>query len=131
MRSWRECVLGAVLVAACGTEPTISETRIADDGGDLVPVDPDACATSFLTYENFGGLFVSSWCRGCHSSALPDGMRQKAPAAVNFDDADQVRTWGPRIAVRAASVEPTMPPAGGPTDEERALLAEWITCGAR
>jgi hypothetical protein len=25
---------------------------------------------------------------------------------------------------------PTMPPAGGPSGEERALLAEWLACGA-
>jgi hypothetical protein len=40
-----------------------------------------------------------------------------------------VRHWAERIEARAASASPTMPPAGGPTDEERAMLREWIECG--
>jgi uncharacterized membrane protein len=130
MRSWRELAIAALLVGACGTEvPTAPEPT--GDLRDVVPVDPDACATTFLDYDNFGAPFVTNWCRGCHSSAVPDGMRQKAPMDVNFDDEVDVRTWAPRIAARAATYTPTMPPAGGPSEEERTLLAEWITCGAR
>jgi uncharacterized membrane protein len=123
MRSWRELAIGLVACAsACtGTAP-------ADDTGDDDPGDP--CATSYLTYENFGEPFVANWCRSCHSSQVPVGMRQTAPDDVNFDDLADVRAFADRISFRAG-VQKTMPPAGGPSDEERALLVEWVGCGTR
>ncbi len=132
MRSLRELAcIGLVAVAACGTEwvPQGSSEGGGDD--EVMHVDEAQCETSYLTYDNFGEPFVLDWCRGCHSAAIPAGMRQKAPAAINFDTPDDVRQLGPRIGARAASTTPSMPPAGGPTLEERRLLAEWVTCGMR
>lgn len=129
MRSWPERLGALALVlalAGCGNDRGL----VDDDEDDFVP-DPDACETSFLDYDNFGAPFVTNWCRGCHSSAVPAGMRQRAPIDVNFDDADDVRAWSERIAVRAATATPTMPPAGGPSTEERKLLVEWLACGAK
>lgn len=134
MRSSREHVLAALLAAcvvACGTDPVAGDGHQGGGGDTIVPVDPDTCATSYLTYENFGDPFVASWCRGCHSSEVPVGMRQKAPDDVNFDEVGDVRTWGAQISAKVTGAEPSMPPAGGPSDDERALLAEWIACGAR
>jgi uncharacterized membrane protein len=124
VRSWRELAIAIALVA-CGTD---SVPRGDDDP---IPVDPEQCETSFLRYDNFGEPFTLDWCRGCHSTAVPATMRQNAPIEVNFDTLDQIRTWSERIAVRAASMTPTMPPAGGPTLDERTLLAEWIACGSQ
>lgn len=126
MRSWPSALL---LVAACGTD-----VRTEGNGsGSNVPevVDPNVCDTSYLDYDNFGAPFVINWCRGCHSSAVPLTMRQKAPADANFDNLDQVRMWSDRIAMKATGTMPNMPPAGGPSAEERSLLAEWIACGSR
>ena len=106
--------LGVLLaLAACSDEPR-----------------PVECTTSPLTYDNFGEPFVLDWCRGCHSSALPAGMRQLAPLDVNFDTRDDVRDWSPRI-LAVAGTSRIMPPAGGPSDHERELLVEWLACGAR
>ncbi len=116
MRSWHSVMLAACL-AACGTDTNTSEPDLS-------------CQTSGLTYQTFGHPFVLDWCRGCHSSALPDGMRQGAPLDVNLDDLDHVRMWSAEIASRVAGPMPTMPPADGPSTEERELLAEWIRCGA-
>src|SRR5262245_53099420 len=127
MRSWLSLVLVLVL-AACGTD---SMPRGDDDANQPTPVDPDVCATSYLDYTNFGEPFVINWCRGCHSTDVPAAMRQKAPTDVNFDNLMQVRMWGERIATHATGAMPNMPPAGGPTEEERALLAEWLACGAK
>ncbi len=128
MRSW----LSLLLVAACGTEPMGEGGEGSGSGSnEPTPVDPDVCATSYLDYDNFGAPFVINWCRGCHSAAVPLAMRQKAPADANFDTLEQVRTWSDRIASRATGTMPNMPPAGGPTEEERQLLAEWLACGAR
>ncbi len=112
----------ALTVAACGQD-TMS-------GGDDDPPPPDVCAKSYLDYGNFGKPFALDWCRGCHSSAVPETMRQKAPMGVNFDTLADVQHWRERIAIRATGAMPTMPPAGGPSEEERGLLAEWIGCGA-
>ena len=125
MRSWREWLAIAAIAgaaAACsGTPP--GDDMPGDDGGG------DPCATSYLTYESFGEPFVTNWCRSCHSSEVPLDMRQTAPEDVNFDDLDDVRGFADRINFRAGE-QKTMPPAGGPSDEERALLVEWIGCGA-
>ncbi|MBA3819615.1 MAG: hypothetical protein H0X17_12035 [Deltaproteobacteria bacterium] len=137
MRSWRDALTGArvlaVAVSMAVTMGACGNDRGLQGGGDDTwePPDEDACKTSFLDYDNFGAPFVVNWCRGCHSSAVPAGMRQRAPIDINFDDADDVRMWSERIAVRAASAAPTMPPAGGPSEEERKLLVEWIACGAK
>lgn len=128
MRSSHElATLVVIALAACGTDGLSNEGA----GGGLVPIDDATCETSFLDYENFAEPFVLDWCRGCHSAAIPEGMRQKAPDTVNFDTFDDVRSWAPRIGALAASSTPEMPPAGGPTLEERRLLAEWLACGMR
>jgi uncharacterized membrane protein len=122
MRSW----LSVLLVAsACGNDVGMPTP------GEDPPVDPSVCETSYLDYSNFGAPFVANWCRGCHSSSVPAGMRQNAPIAVNFDDEADVLEWKERIRIRATGDKPTMPPAGGPSTEERALLGEWIDCGMK
>ena len=93
--------------------------------------DPDRCETSYLDYASFGKPFLLDWCTGCHGAAVPATMRQNAPTDVNFDTLEGARRFADRIAVRAAGETPTMPPAGGPSAEERALLVEWLTCGAK
>jgi uncharacterized membrane protein len=109
MRSARELLVLALGAAACGSD-----------------LDP-TCASSDLTYETFGAPFVTSWCRGCHSR--DQTMRQQAPEDVNFDThADAVQLAD---AIRAlAGVGRAMPPAGGPSLDERALLVVWLDCGA-
>ena len=126
MRSLLSVVL--VVLAACGTD---SVPRDGSGSNEPEVVDPNVCDTSYLDYDNFGAPFTINWCRGCHSSAVPMAMRQKAPADTNFDNLDQVRMWGDRIAMHATGTMPNMPPAGGPSAEERSLLAEWLACGAK
>ena len=117
MRSWPSLVLALVL--ACGNDRA--------PGGDP----PDSCEDSYLTYQNFAEPFALDWCRGCHSAAVPANMRQDAPPDVNFDSHADVMRWQDRIVKRSTGEAPTMPPAGGPSTDERALLAEWLACGGR
>lgn len=98
-----------VLLAACGT-------------------DTDSSCTTTVTYQTVGAPFVDSWCRGCHSIDVPGGMRQRAPANVNFDTLDEIR--GQLVDIDNDISHRTMPPAGGPSDDERALLITWLRCGA-
>lgn len=132
MRSWRSALFAIVgLVAACGTDVRPPDDEGGGDDSMIEPIAPNACDTTYLDYSNFGAPFVINWCRGCHSKSIPQGMRQKAPMTVNFDTYDDVQTWAERIEARAASMAPSMPPAGGPSEDERALLREWIECGTR
>lgn len=110
MRSSRSLLL--VLVAACGNDQSYD------------------CESSPLTYETFGDPFVTSWCRGCHSAEVYPTMRQDAPLDVNLDTIDEVRAQR-RMILQLAAETTAMPPSGGPSDEERALLREWLACGAR
>ncbi len=83
-----------------------------------------------LTYENFAADFLGSFCTRCHNSALSGAARNGAPAGLNWDQLDVVRDNLDRIRVRATQVN-TMPPTEPrPDEDQRALLAEWIDCGA-
>ncbi len=112
MRSWSSALLLAAALAACGND------RAFD------------CGTSPLTYQTFGEPFMTSWCRGCHSAELYPTMRQDAPLDVNLDTLDEVRSRKQKIFELTVEAE-MMPPRGGPSDEERELLRDWLKCGAR
>jgi len=113
MRSWPSllAVLAMLAAAGCGRD-----------------TDP-SCDRSFLRYDNFGSPFIVNWCRACHSADAPADMRQKAPAEVNFDNLSEIRRWSFAIQ-RSAGDGVSMPPAGGPSSEERQMLIEWLGCGA-
>jgi uncharacterized membrane protein len=81
-----------------------------------------------LSWENFGEGFMGLHCTGCHSVLYPAYLRSGAPEEVNFNTFYDVVQWVERIEIRATGDDPQMPPAGGPTDEERELLTEWLTC---
>jgi hypothetical protein len=121
MRSARDAAPAAALaiawVVGCqGAEPSASPAARAD-----------GLCESGVSYESFAGPFLLSWCTGCHASSLAEGQRQGAPPGIDFDSESGVRSHIERIAARVA--DHTMPPAGGPSDEERALLLEWVDCG--
>jgi hypothetical protein len=130
----------ALAVAACGAGDVLAPGGAGADAGPVADAPPYVeggtladrlCpAESFLTYQNFGSAFFSEYCTGCHSSELPPAMRQDAPETVNFETLDKVRAEAPLIYLRAADAYRSMPPVGGPSGEERALLGEWLACGA-
>jgi uncharacterized membrane protein len=131
-RSAAAVVFAVVLGAGACTGTTIpGDDDGGDDGGGDDGGEVDPCADTALSYSNFGEPFMLDWCRGCHSAGVPAGMRQGAPADLNFDTLDQIIAEAPRIAVMAGPATPMMPPAGGPSVEERELLTEWIDCGTQ
>jgi uncharacterized membrane protein len=120
---WACAVVVAATLAGCATDE--------DAPMEPPPIDSKKCQESTLTYQNFAAPFVIMWCRGCHGAALPANMRQSAPPGVDFDTEAQVRAAQARLLARATGEAPTMPPAGGPSAEERALFAEWLACGMK
>lgn len=103
-------------------------------GCDLLPFggggeDTGACSREPpLTWANFGAGFTQKHCLACHSSLLPAELREGAPMGVDFDTYEAVIQWRDRIDARSVPADGGMPPGGGPSEEERALLAEWLAC---
>ena len=108
--------------------------------GDATPVDRpletqshpqnEACEDPTLTWDNFGDGFVRNWCRGCHSPWLNEGERHGAPLGLDLATREDLQQHMDRVLARATGDLPTMPPGGGPSDEERRLLHTWLACGA-
>jgi hypothetical protein len=133
MRSLRELALVACIsaaLAACGGEDAPEPKTPAPPGAPKTLAERPCPTDSVLTFEDFGGPFLYSWCTGCHSSDMPEGMRQSAPLDVDFDTLEDARAWADRIWARAGDHNVTMPPIGGPDEEERGMLGEWLACGA-
>ncbi len=133
--AWRAeaLALAAALLAACGDGGGSGEEPGGDDGppdiGDTL-ADRACPEGSFLTYGNFGAPFFAEYCTGCHSSQIPADMRQDAPPGVDFETLDGVRSHADLIYLLAADGNAMMPPVGGPAEEARVLLGEWLGCGA-
>ena len=80
-----------------------------------------------LTFHNFGESFMAKHCIGCHSVLHEGNLREGAPLGVDLNTYDDVLQWAERIDARAlGSID--MPPGGGPSESERAMLAEWLEC---
>lgn len=81
-----------------------------------------------LTYETFGKGFIEQNCTGCHSSYLTTVEdRNYAPPSVNLNTYADIVYWVDRVDVRTL-VDQDMPPAGGISEDTRAMVKEWLTC---
>jgi uncharacterized membrane protein len=133
-----------VFASACGDGDASTEATSPEKGDSAATesesTEPSSAKTfaarscpkeSTLDYENFGARFFLTWCTGCHSSALPEKERKKAPLGVDFNTVDEIRSLRERIWMRAGDANTTMPPAGGPSAKERAMLGQWLACGAK
>ncbi len=74
---------------------------------------------------------IAQRCQPCHSQYQSDRTLGPAPGGVTFDTPESIARLAERIRVRAVETK-TMPLANktGMTEEERALLARWISAGA-
>jgi len=132
MRSVPELLLVTMLVLstlACAGDGS-PDPMVVDEGPWTTLVDRPCPEDSFLSWENFGDPFMRNWCTGCHSVSLLEAERGAAPMGIDFNSPDGVKSHLERVWVRAGDENRTMPPAGGPGAAERALLGEWLACGA-
>jgi hypothetical protein len=129
-----------LLLAACGGGAAGAGSDDAGPAPDAsapegwyegMTLDERQCPTdSFLGYDNFGSGFLAEYCRGCHGADVPESMRHGAPLDVSFDSIGDVRAHAARMYARAGDGYTSMPPVGGPSAAARALLGEWLACGA-
>jgi uncharacterized membrane protein len=114
-------LLAFALLVGCGSEEPGTEPSTAETAARLCEDAP------VVTWDNFGAGFVTQSCQSCHASTTPD--RHGAPEDVVFDTEEDVWAWSDRILVRSIGEEPTMPPQGGVSEDDRYLLEVWLTCG--
>jgi len=81
-----------------------------------------------LDYDTFGEGVMNKHCTGCHSSYLPEGQRFEAPIGVDLNTYQGVLDYAERVHDRTVEQQ-NMPPGGGLSEEELALIDEWLVCG--
>ena len=99
-----------------------------DSGGDggADSADPSCQDAPVVTWASWGQGFLIESCQGCHASTSPD--RNDAPQTVVFDTEADVIAHRDRILARATGEAPDMPPRGGVSEDDRALLEIWLRC---
>jgi uncharacterized membrane protein len=127
-RSWWKLAIFASLAFA----PACSEDPPVEDGEQLEEPEADieSCGeeTPLVTWATFGQGFVRTNCQGCHSSDAAD--RHGAPETIVFDTPKDVGKHRAAILAAVGADVPTMPPAGGVLDQDRARLRIWLGCFA-
>ena len=90
-----------------------------------------AAATDAVPPFHAVRVVIAQRCLPCHSQYQSDRTLGPAPGGVIFDTPESIARLAERIRVRAVDTK-TMPLANktGMTEEERALLARWISGGA-
>jgi len=109
---------------------TDSDTTAIDDGPWETLEERPCPEGNTIDGQNFGIPFLLTHCNGCHGGAVTGDERQGAPPGVSFDNLGEVQMQLDRIWERSGDDNETMPPAGGPTPDERAMLGQWLACGA-
>ncbi len=119
---------------ACGDKDVAADSgrdssdQHADTRDSAVPHDTGICADAgTVTWNSWGRGFLTEACQACHASTATN--RYGAPEDVAFDTVDEAWTWADRILARAASDPPSMPPAGGVTEDDRTRLTWGLSCG--
>ncbi len=129
----------SLVIAACGPSTD-------DQGPDvIVPKDPPPIIVrgpatfdtnlkcpkgTYITYENFGAGFLSTYCLSCHSAKVPEGKRGGAPLAANFDTAFDASRYRALMLMKTQGTNPSMPPGQVLKAKDKAAFAEWLNCGA-
>jgi uncharacterized membrane protein len=78
-----------------------------------------------VNWDNFGHGFTLARCQGCHATTATD--RRGAPADVTFDTEDAAHVVAPRIRTAVIGAR-TMPPGGGVSETDLALVGAWLDC---
>lgn len=103
----------------CGVGPHLQLPNAGPTGSG--PASPSG--ERMLTYKKDAQPVFQQWCAACHnpqsSAAQPNWLDYNV--AVAKKDRIYERVW----------VLKNMPPQGGMPDDQRAIIAQWITQGAR
>jgi len=96
-------------------------------GSDSGAPSPSSCDDApMVTWDSFGEGFVTESCQTCHASTATN--RNGAPLSVVFDTREETLAQADAILRVVTSDVPTMPPQGGISEDDRALVSYWLTC---
>jgi uncharacterized membrane protein len=95
-------------------------------GAEEEALDPLCEEAPVVTWDYWGEGFLAESCQSCHASTSVD--RRGAPEGVSFDTEPQVRAQAEAILAVATGEEPSMPPGGGVSEDDRYLLEIWLSC---
>jgi hypothetical protein len=86
--------------------------------------DAGGSACDSLTYDNFGKMFLSTYCVSCHGPTI-------AQAKIKLDSLASVTTNKAKVKMEVSTS--AMPPLGSkaPTSAERTKLGQFIDCGPK
>lgn len=98
---------------------------IADNATLPPPNNDETCGEQNVTWDTFADGFFTSRCQACHAKETLN--RRGAPDDVSFNEESDALALADRVRARVIE-EPSMPPGGGISDDERALLAAWLDC---
>ena len=124
--SYRVLISWLALSSGCGGAADAPADAPAGGGGHVDTADVGCIDAPVVRWANFGQGFLREQCQTCHGSTTIE--RYGAPPDVVFDtEADAIRQ-APRIRARSIGPSPTMPPQGGVSESDRALLELWLSC---
>ena len=106
----RCCLLFGIILSACTSGSSPSGIT-----AESLTCPPD----STLTYDNFGATFMADNCLSCHTTKEQPHLTSVAA----------IRSHTKKI-ISEAVTSTSMPQDASMSDDERALLGEWLTCGA-
>jgi hypothetical protein len=89
---------------------------------------PPSSSCDWMTWNNVGAPYFTTWCTACHGSGIPEDKRQGAPEDCNLDTYERVAAWLPSIEAKLAAG--SMPPQGTPPHDATGAVLEWLECGA-
>lgn len=121
-----------LLSGSCGTRVSDPEPVIPDNQNTPIPLpdELDCPAGTNLTWGNFAAQYTRRYCSGCHAGSLSGDDRQGAPDEVVLDSYQQALDWRVEMIRSASASNAPMPPGIKVPAGERALLREWLKCGA-
>ncbi|OEF30206.1 urate hydroxylase PuuD [Vibrio rumoiensis] len=113
---------------AASVDKTESTTKISTNESDATQSTSDATVPSVFAQVQ---KVINDRCVECHSASPTSNMFATAPAGVMLDTAEEIQTNAPRIQ---SQVQTKVMPLGNltkMTDEERTLVIDWVSQGAK
>ena len=111
----------------CASPEAVDTDVEVPDSADTEAPDPFCEGVPVVDWDNFGHGFLIESCQGCHARTAPE--RFGAPQDVFFDTVQDAWARADDILDTVTGEDPTMPPRGGVTEDDRTRLLWWLRCG--
>ncbi|MFT5681711.1 MAG: putative membrane protein [Myxococcota bacterium] len=117
--------VAVLMLGACGGDAAEDTAPSPDSASDSTS-DPFCETAPVTTWNSFGHGFLIQNCQPCHGSAVTE--RYGAPESMSFDTEADAALLTDQILAAVTDEDPTMPPEGGITDDDRYYVKAWLQC---